>query len=217
MQVTYTPKLQYQCENTLQPAPDSLPENEPTFTLDGTGGCKTSPYDFKSLVAGPNTEQALVDKSCKLLVFANEGCSGDPTTISLTDGADECHFVGGRSASLTCIVDDGSAPALSQLSSLCSTNSTTAPTFSSWASYANATLTTATASQYGNSGPTGAPVVTSVPATTTSSSGSKASPTVTATSSISPPFTGAASVQGGRWSVVGWATVIGMVASMFRR
>jgi hypothetical protein len=102
MQVMYAPKLQYECENSLQPGPGSAPENEPTFTLDGTGGCATSPYDFKSMIEGPKTEQALVDKSCKLMVYSKADCKGHAATISLTDGADECHFVGGRSASLKC-------------------------------------------------------------------------------------------------------------------
>lgn len=106
LQVSYTPKVTYQCENS--PVSEANTES-PTMLLNGTGNCETSPFDFKSLVAGPRTNDEAVDQDCKIAVFPAEQCGGEASMIGLVDGAEECHFVGGRSARLVCdaAVDHG--------------------------------------------------------------------------------------------------------------
>jgi len=70
------------------------------------GNCETSPYAFQSFVAGTRSE--LTDEMCQLKVFAGEGCTGDATSLSMSDGVEECQFAGGRSARLSCEVGEQS-------------------------------------------------------------------------------------------------------------
>ncbi|KAK5117590.1 hypothetical protein LTR62_005012 [Meristemomyces frigidus] len=121
--VSYTPKKTYQCENSPVPGTNT---DSPTLMLNGTGGCGTSPFDFLSLVAGPQANDAVVDRSCKLAVFPEQGCGGTATMVGLVDGAEECHFVSGRSARMVCegSVEQTELVSLPGIAALCSANGT---------------------------------------------------------------------------------------------
>lgn len=77
------------------------------MVLNGTGTCKTSPFDFQSFVSGQGSED--MDSKCKLEVYPEADCGGLATTLvidALT--GEKCHFQGGRSARLNCTIDDQS-------------------------------------------------------------------------------------------------------------
>ncbi|RMZ09449.1 hypothetical protein D0860_04262 [Hortaea werneckii] len=78
MTLAYTPKILYSCQQSLVPG-----STEPgdTLTLHGDGRCTTSPYAFRSFVTAGGS-QAMV-KACHVEIYANEGCEGESTQLSL--------------------------------------------------------------------------------------------------------------------------------------
>ncbi|KAK1077319.1 hypothetical protein LTR33_008187 [Friedmanniomyces endolithicus] len=219
LHVAYTPKVEYSCENSM--VPGNSPGNDvPTLMLSGSGNCETSPYDFQSFVAG--TRSTLTDEMCRLMVFAGEGCTGDATSLSMSDGVEECQFAGGRSAKLDCQVGEQSQPlsivAVSRLQTLCSNATSQSPPAVASFGYNNAT-TPASSPGHG-SGPTSTTSSTRSERTSTTMVAPLAAHTIssnvtsTTTQSAPPaPFAGIASVDHA-WQVLGVAGVA-MVGAAF--
>ncbi|KAK0256503.1 hypothetical protein LTR48_003525 [Friedmanniomyces endolithicus] len=219
LHVAYTPKVEYSCENSM--VPGNSPGNDvPTLVLSGSGNCETSPYDFQSFVAGTRSE--LTDEMCQLKIFAGEGCTGDATSLSMSDGVEECQFAGGRSAKLSCQVGEQSQPlsivAVSRLQTLCSNATAQSPPAVASFGYNNAT-TPASSPGHG-SGPTSTTSSTRSERTSTTMVAPLAAHTIssnvtsTTTQSAPPaPFAGMASVDHA-WQVLGVAGVV-MVGAAF--
>lgn len=100
MTLAYTPKILYSCEQSMVPG-SNIPSD--TLTLHGDGSCETSPYGFRSFVAGTGSET--MDEVCEVEVYDQEACSGHLTRLPLYSmAAGECQFQGGRSARMICQV-----------------------------------------------------------------------------------------------------------------
>ncbi|TKA71444.1 hypothetical protein B0A55_07165 [Friedmanniomyces simplex] len=56
LHVAYTPKVEYSCENSMVPG-ENPGADVPTLMLSGSGNCETSPYDFRSFVAGDRSTE----------------------------------------------------------------------------------------------------------------------------------------------------------------
>ncbi|KAK1072068.1 hypothetical protein LTR12_001453 [Friedmanniomyces endolithicus] len=231
LHVAYTPKVEYSCENSMVPG-DSPGNDVPTLMLSGSGNfatptyrvvemlmvpgnCETSPYDFQSFVAGTRSE--LTDEIFQLKVFAGEGCTGDATSLSMSDGVEECQFAGGRSARLSCDVGEQSQLAVSRLQTLCPNATSQSPPAVAPFGYDN-TMTSASSPGYG-SGPTSTTRSTSSERTSKMTvaplAAHTASTNVTSTTLAIPPapFAGVAPVDHA-WQALGVAGVV-MVGATF--
>ncbi|KAI6854727.1 hypothetical protein KC343_g15125 [Hortaea werneckii] len=116
MTLAYTPKILYSCQQSLVPG-----STEPgdTLTLHGDGRCTTSPYAFRSFVTDGGS-QAMA-KACHVEIYANEGCEGESTQLSLDDLEEGgCQFTGGKSAKMICrTAEPENQAALTHLRAMC--------------------------------------------------------------------------------------------------
>ncbi|KAK1075787.1 hypothetical protein LTR74_000195 [Friedmanniomyces endolithicus] len=164
---------------------------------------------------------------CQLKIFAGEGCTGDATSLSTSDGVEECQFAGGRSARLSCDVGERSQRsmltpkdivAVSRLQTLCSNATSQSPPAVAPFGHNNATTPASTPSH--SSGPTSTTSSTRSERTSTTMVAplalqtSSSNVTSTTTQSAPPaPFAGMASVDHA-WQVLGVAGVV-MVGAAF--
>ncbi|KAI7213672.1 hypothetical protein KC333_g6444 [Hortaea werneckii] len=117
MTLAYTPKILYSCQQSLVPG---ATEPGDTLTLHGDGRCKTSSYAFRSFVTDGGS-QAMA-KACQVEVYANEGCEGESTQLSLNDLEEGgCQFNGGKSAKMICRLaeSENQEAALTHLRAMC--------------------------------------------------------------------------------------------------
>ncbi|KAK6422154.1 hypothetical protein LTR95_016721 [Oleoguttula sp. CCFEE 5521] len=98
LEVSYTPKVMYSCEQSFTPGD---PDNSVTLPLNQS--CATSPYGFKSFI--PHASAAInAANGCRVLIYSEEECLGTEASsadLGIIDGG-QCIFRGGRSARLTC-------------------------------------------------------------------------------------------------------------------
>ncbi|RMX78680.1 hypothetical protein D0869_08891 [Hortaea werneckii] len=116
MTLAYTPKILYSCQQSLVPG---ATEPGDTLTLHGDGRCKTSPYAFRSFVTDGGS-QAMA-RACHVEIYANEGCEGESTQLSLNDLEEGgCQFTGGKSAKMICrLAESENQAALTHLRAMC--------------------------------------------------------------------------------------------------
>ncbi|KAK3638931.1 hypothetical protein LTR22_017615 [Elasticomyces elasticus] len=166
MHMAYTPKIEYSCENSMVPG-ESPGANE-TMILDGSGNCETSPYAFRSFVAG--TSSAQTNDMCRLVIYTQKGCMGRATSMSMNGGVEGCRFVGGRSARLRCDRHSSQSELpVSHLQALCSNapaygSPPTTSLFGNWTASASPTALDSTRVNISSTSP---PSTTSHPSTTT--------------------------------------------------
>ncbi|KAK4895642.1 hypothetical protein LTR27_006426 [Elasticomyces elasticus] len=208
MHMAYTPKVEYSCENSMVPG-ESPGANE-TMILDGSGNCETSPYAFRSFVAGTSSAQTY--DMCRLVIYTQNGCMGRATSMSMNDGVEGCRFVGGRSARLRCDRHSSQSElAVSHLQALCSSapaygSPSTTSLFSNWTASASPALdsTRANISTTSHLSTTSHPSTTTAAAVTTTAFGN-----ITTSMPAPPaPFTGLGSTFYGWQSLSG----VGLVA-----
>ncbi|KAK5681164.1 hypothetical protein LTS10_006926 [Elasticomyces elasticus] len=209
MHMAYTPKIEYSCKNSMVPG-ESPGANE-TMVLDGSGNCETSPYAFRSFVAGTSSAQTY--DMCRLVIYTQNGCMGRATSMSMNDGVEGCRFVGGRSARLRCDRHSSQSElAVSHLQALCSNapaygSPPTTSLFSNWTTSASPTAldtTTANISTTSHLGLTSHPSTTTVAPVTATASGN-----ITTSMPAPPaPYTGLGSTLHGWQSLSG----LGLVA-----
>ncbi|KAI6882259.1 hypothetical protein KC318_g16523 [Hortaea werneckii] len=116
MTLAYTPKVLYSCQQSLVPG---ATESGDTLTLHGDGRYKTSPYAFRSFVTDGGS-QAMA-RACHVEIYANEGCEGESTQLSLNDLEEGgCQFTGGKSAKMICrLAESENQAALTHLRAMC--------------------------------------------------------------------------------------------------
>ncbi|OQO06377.1 hypothetical protein B0A48_08967 [Cryoendolithus antarcticus] len=98
LDVSYTPKVMYSCEQSFTPG-----DSDNSVTLPLNQSCATSPYGFKSFI--PHASAAInAANGCRVLIYSEEECLGieaSSADLGIIDGG-QCIFRGGRSARLTC-------------------------------------------------------------------------------------------------------------------
>lgn len=100
--------MQYACDQSHVPGSDNQPPSHGLLVKDGV--CTESPYPFLSFV--PTYTDGDAGLACTLLLFAEAGCTGSQTNLTISDGkygmaSGVCAFKSGMSVELVCAGSDG--------------------------------------------------------------------------------------------------------------
>lgn len=97
--LTFVPKVQYDCEQSDVPGFGN--ESAPTALLVTEEQCVESPYKFLSFLPTYIDDAAMLD--CQLQLFAESGCGGEATNLTMSDvDSGKCFFESGKSVRLAC-------------------------------------------------------------------------------------------------------------------
>lgn len=113
--LTYSPKLEYPCEQSQVPNGDG---RSPRLTITGLGHCSTSPYDFQSFLSDSGNDTTMA-QLCRMKVYPQSDCAGKAEVLKLDWPYEKCTFQSGRSARLDCSAAHDDSAAIRYAQDIC--------------------------------------------------------------------------------------------------